>query len=151
LVVALVILGAIVSNNDNPTPASSQGVTLPPPTSSSGVSQPTVSEQHTPSLDLTNAQQLDEKYGVDATVYCSSDADEYLRSVAKYDFKWDDIGFLENKFDKYLKHVAEPGVLVMVSEKAKLQDGFGAYQHVKLLCSYDTQSQKVQSYWIDEN
>jgi hypothetical protein len=32
-----------------------------------------------------------------------------------------------------------------------LQNGFGAYQRVELLCSYDTQSQKVLSYSIKDN
>ena len=84
-----------------------------------------------------------------ATTDCASGADDYLRSIAKYDFKWDDVGFLETKFDKFRKQVAAPGVLVLVSDKAKLQNGFGAYQHVELLCSYDTQSKKVLSYSIN--
>src|SRR6185437_5012348 len=87
-------------------------------------------------INLTNAQSLDEKYSAEAVTYCAGSADEYLRSVAKYDFKWDDVGLLETKFDHYLKQLAAPGVLVMVSDKAKLQNGFGAYQHVELLCNY---------------
>jgi hypothetical protein len=50
-------------------------------------------------IDLTNARELDNKYSVEATLRCSGGADGCLRSVAKYDFKWDDVGFLEIKFD----------------------------------------------------
>lgn len=101
-------------------------------------------------VDLNDASALDEKYGTSATVYCASDADGYLRTIAKYDFKWDDVGFLETKFDKYLKRVSAPGVLTVVSSKAKLQNGFGAYQHIELLCDYDTQAKKVVRYWVHQ-
>ncbi len=99
-------------------------------------------------IDLNDAKALDEKYGIDATVHCASGADDYLRSVSKYDFKWDEIGFLDAKFDKYLLHVVSPGVLTSVSDKATLQNGFGAYQRVEILCDYDTQAEKVLRYQV---
>lgn len=95
---------------------------------------------------LKDAQALDEKYGIEASLQCASGADDYLRSIAKYDYKWDDTGFLETKFDHYSSRVITPGVLTSISSKAKLQNGFGAFQHIELLCYYDTQSKKVIRY-----
>jgi uncharacterized protein len=99
-------------------------------------------------LNLSDAKALDEKYGIAAAVHCSSEADDYLRSIAKYDFKWDETGFLESKFNKYLLHVVSPGVLTSTSDKAKLQNGFGAYQRMEILCDYDTQTEKVLRYRV---
>lgn len=96
---------------------------------------------------LNDAAALDAKYGIPAMSACSVYADDYLRKIAKYDFKWDDVGFLGQKFDKYLQKVRRPGVITMVSDKAKLQNGFGAFQHIELLCDYDTQADKVLEFW----
>jgi hypothetical protein len=90
--------------------------------------------------DLQNAQYLSDKYGVAAEAYCPVAADNYLRTVAKYDFAWDE-GEQYGRFDHTLGLVDHPGVLTLYSEKAKLQNGFGAYTHIVLYCYYDTQAQ----------
>jgi hypothetical protein len=36
----------------------------------------------------------------------------------------------------------------MVSNKVSLQNGFGAYERIELLCDYDTQSKKILRYSI---
>ncbi len=97
---------------------------------------------------LNDAKALDEKFGTDAFIHCGVEADDYLRGVSKFAFKWDEIGFFEQKFDKYLSHVSSPGVLTMVSSKVSLQNGFGAYERIELLCEYDTQTKKVLAYSI---
>jgi hypothetical protein len=97
-------------------------------------------------INLDDAKALDDRYGSAATSHCDVEADDYLRSVSKLDFKWDDTGFLEQKFDKYVTTVSAPGVLTSVSRKAKLQNGFGAYQRIELFCDYDTQTEKVLAY-----
>ena len=98
---------------------------------------------------LKDAKKLDEKYGIAAALSCSIGADDYLRSVAKYDFKWDDIGFLDTKFDRHADIVQTPGVIAAISHKVALQNGFGAYQHITLQCDYDTQKKKVLGYHIE--
>jgi hypothetical protein len=98
---------------------------------------------------LNDAKALDAKYGIEATVFCGSHADDYLRSASQYAFKWDDMAFVEAKFDNYLKVVASPGVLTSVSNKVSLQNGFGAYTRIELFCEYDTQSKKTIAYSID--
>jgi hypothetical protein len=98
--------------------------------------------------DLNDAKALDEKYGTDALVNCEVGADDYLRAASKFAFKWDEIGFFEHKFDQYRSHASSPGILTMVSDKASLQNGFGAYQRIELACKYDTQAKKVLEYSI---
>jgi hypothetical protein len=98
---------------------------------------------------LNDAEKLDEKYGIAAALSCSEGADDYLRSVSKYDFKWDDMGFLDTKFDHHATTVETPGVVVEFSNKVALQNGFGAYQHITLRCDYDSQKKKVVGYQIE--
>jgi hypothetical protein len=93
-----------------------------------------------PAAQLTDAKYLSDRYGLLADTACADGADDYLRSVAKYDYAWDHVGILETKFDDYSLIVKKPGVLTVVSDKAKLQNGFGAFEHVKLFCDFDTQA-----------
>ncbi|HEX4268875.1 MAG TPA: hypothetical protein VHY36_13385 [Steroidobacteraceae bacterium] len=127
IVFIIVAAGAIFSSKD-PTPAAS---------SDSSADKP---------VNLKDASALDDKYWIEADGNCSAGADDYLRSIAKWDFKWDKEGFGDIKFDHFLKAVSTPGVLTVVSHKAALQNGFGAYQHIDLLCEYDTQADKVLGY-----
>lgn len=60
------------------------------------------------------------------------------------------MGFLEFKFQKYLKQVSSPGVLTVISNKASLQNGFGAYERIELFCDYDTQAKKTLGYSVNE-
>ncbi len=89
---------------------------------------------------------LDKKYGTKGALSCSHYADDYLRKTAKYSFKWDDIGFFGVKFNSYLKRVSEPGVITYVSNRASLQNGFGAFVRIELFCDYDTQKDEVLRY-----
>jgi hypothetical protein len=114
---------------------------------SSSASTPPQPQAQAP-LDLNSSQSLDDRYGTKAAVSCSVYADDYLRQVSKYTFKWDDIGFLEQKFDKFLVRIDQPGVLIMASNKVSLQNGFGAYQRAQLYCHYDTQADKVAKYEV---
>jgi hypothetical protein len=105
-------------------------------------------KQAATAIDLNNAPALDSRYGTDATAECGIRADEYLRSVSRYDFKWDDVGFLGSKFDKYLEETSKPGVLTLASNKAAIQNAFGAYQRITIFCDFDTQAGRVLEYRI---
>lgn len=113
---------------------------------SGGGTSATSSSTDVAPVDLNSAAALDQRYDSDATVYCGTGADDYLRSIAKYDFKWDEMGFLDSKFDKYITTVKASGVLTLATRKAALQNGFGAYEHIDLRCDYDTQAKKVLGY-----
>lgn len=95
----------------------------------------------------TDAKWLDTKYGLAGPLKCSSGADDYLRDIAKFSFKWDDTGWLEAKFDSYSTTVKSPGVLTYITKKVSLQNGFGAFQRITLACDYDTQATQVVEYW----
>lgn len=105
----------------------------------------------TPTSTLEDANALDKQYDAAAVVYCGDHADDYLRSVAKYDFRWDDIGVLDVKFGSYSGYVKNPGILTLISNKASLQNSFGAYRRITLLCDYDTQNKRVLGYAIRTN
>src|ERR1017187_10713334 len=108
------------------------------------------SPNDSPSL-LENPQALHEKYGGISAIECSSDADDYVKSVARYEFKWDDSGMLDPKFNKYVVIYVAPGVTTSISDKLLVQNGFGAFKREELYCNYDTQQKKVLRYWIVDN
>lgn len=95
--------------------------------------------------NMNEATALDKQYGTKAEATCGVEADDYLRSIAKHDFAWDDDakGFFGVKFGSFRKQVDAPGVITYVSDKAKLQNGFGAWNHVTLLCHYNTTTDKA--------
>jgi hypothetical protein len=101
-------------------------------------------------IDLNDSAALDKKYGLAASYACATEADDYLRTVATYEFKWDSIGFFDAKFDHYRSIVSAPGVLTVTTDKVALQNQFGAYKHITLNCSYDTQAEKVLHYGIPD-
>lgn len=85
---------------------------------------------------------LDERFGTKAQVECSSRADDYLRSIASHDFAWDDDakGWMGIKFDKISLQSPGVGMLSLLSTRAKLSNGFGAFQHVDFYCLYNAAS-----------
>lgn len=99
-----------------------------------------------PPATLHSAQAMDAKYGLTAAQLCASGADDYLRSIARYRFAWDDNGMFENKFDSFESVVVAPGVLTLSSHKAKLADGFGKFSQIELFCNFDTQGKVVLNY-----
>lgn len=99
---------------------------------------------------LYDAATLDSKYGIEASVDCGDGVDDYLRSVAIYDFKWEDVGFMNPKFDPSKAYVTSRGILTLFSKKALLQNRFGAYQHVTMFCNYDTQKEVVLDYRLQQ-
>jgi hypothetical protein len=70
---------------------------------------------------LNSSDALAKKYGTIASVYCADEADNYLRSVSKYTFKWDEIGTFDSKFDRFMERVTSPGVITEVSNKVLVQ------------------------------
>ena len=106
-------------------------------------------EEKALSANATNAEWLDDKFGVKAAIECSSSADDYLRQVAKYSFQWDETGWLSTKFGQYRTQVPAPGVMRDVSNKLSMQNGFGAFQRMTITCDYDTRKGKVMGYALE--
>jgi hypothetical protein len=147
----LALISYCAGNNEDSKPE----IAPSPPAPSAPAAEPEATPKAAPAVPIANdrailndAKALDEKFGSDAFIHCGAEADDYLREVSKFAFKWDDMGFFDQKFDKYRSHVVSPGVLTMISNKASLQNGFGAYERIELLCEYDTQAKKVLRYSI---
>ncbi len=92
-----------------------------------------------------NPKALDDRFSSKAQVECSSGADDYLRSIAVHDFAWDDDakGWLGDKFDKFSLQSPGLGLLSLLSTRAKLSNGFGAFQHIEFYCLYNAASGDV--------
>jgi hypothetical protein len=102
-------------------------------------------EQVDPSLD---GKSLDEDYHSEAEASCEVGADEFVRSKAKFDFKWA-IGPDEEKFQSYLKIARNQGVLTLIAtKKLELQNAYGAYERVTIQCDYDTRLKKIIGFRI---
>ena len=95
-----------------------------------------------------DAKLLDDKYSDDAQAACSAGADDYLQSKSRYAFSWDPSaeGFFGVRFDQFATEVDGAGILTLISNQAKLQTEFGAYERIKLRCSFDTETGKVVEY-----
>lgn len=102
-----------------------------------------------PPSRLNNARSLDQKYGLQAAETCANGADDYIRSITSHLFRWDGMQSFEPRFDRFSPTVTTPGVLTMISGKARVSDGFGTFNPVTIYCNYDTQSREVLSYGSD--
>lgn len=91
-----------------------------------------------------DAKAMDERFGSKAGIACAVRADDYLRSIAKYDFAWDDDakGY-SGKFTKYAVQSTGLGMMTEISDKAKLSNGFGAFEHVTIYCLYNAATDEV--------
>ena len=88
--------------------------------------------------------------GAQAERACSRGADEYLRSIASDRFRWAYGATPDERFnDQVAVHVA-PGISTSVSDKLLLEDSTGAFKRVELVCSYDSENNKVLRFWIAE-
>lgn len=98
------------------------------------------------SANAFNSEWLDKKYGTSAAIRCGGNADSYLRDVSKYSFKWDDTGVFEQKFDKHYTNIKSAGVMRLASNKVSLQNGFGAFKRITLVCDFDAKNERVIGY-----
>lgn len=91
-----------------------------------------------------DAKAMDERFGSKAGIACAVKVDDYLRSIAQYDFAWDDDakGY-SDKFTKYALQSTGVGMMTQVSDKAKLSNGFGAFEHVTIYCLYNAATDEV--------
>ncbi len=91
-----------------------------------------------------NAKWLMDKYEISAGTTCSRE----IPKLAKYDHKWTD-GMFETKFAYYKKDVSSPGVLTVLGDKIKFQNGFGAWKKMEYWCDYDTIRKTVVGYGLN--
>lgn len=99
---------------------------------------------------LDSAQALDSKYGMQAAETCATGADEYIRSITRHRFHWVQSDVLAPYFDRFSPNLSAPGVLTMMSGKARVSNGFGVFHPIEIYCNYDTQSSEVLSYTAED-
>lgn len=94
-----------------------------------------------------DAKAMNERFGSKARIACAVRVDDYLRSIAKYDFAWDDDakGY-SGKFTKYAVQSIGLGMMTEISDKAKLSNRFGAFEHVPIYCLYNAVTDEVVSF-----
>ncbi|MDF2382454.1 hypothetical protein JMG10_13310 [Nostoc ellipsosporum NOK] len=102
--------------------------------------------------NANDPRQIDKRFGSEATRACDAEADDYLRKIAAYDFAWDEDakGLLGIKFGQISTRSAGPNMLTLVADRAKLSNGFGAYQHVTVYCLYDAMKGNVVGFSQDD-
>jgi hypothetical protein len=71
-----------------------------------------------------------------ATFSCPS----LIERMAKYDFEWTD-GILEPKFSHYRWRDKDRGIVTVIGDKIKMQNGFGAWMHMTYECDVNPQAE----------
>ena len=89
---------------------------------------------------LNDAELLHEEYFGAAEWDCA----KAVERRANWDFEWLD-GVFSFKFDRYETTVETPGVLVVLGDKVKFQNGFGAWTRMNYSCHYDGPNERVLS------
>lgn len=89
---------------------------------------------------LNDAGWLVDKFNYQASSACRPQ----IERLAKYGFEWVD-GWLESKFQSFIAGTVSPGVFIITGDKAKFQNGFGAWQMMVYQCEYDAVNKKVVS------
>ena len=84
-----------------------------------------------------------EEHSFKAILPCES----VLPRMAKYDYEWTD-GWLEFKFPRFRWHDRDRGSLTYIGDKARFQNGFGAWQNVIYECDYDPATEQVLDFRV---
>jgi len=103
------------------------------------------------SAESDDPQAVQKQYGAVAASACSMGADDFVNSVSRYGFKWEDIATPGEKFDENLTFYTAPGITTSISDKLYIQDSSGSFKRVQLSCSYDTRNNKVLRYAMTDS
>ena len=79
---------------------------------------------------------IDDRFSADAQAACASGADDYLKSITSYEYKWDDDakGWLGIKFNMFSSKSAGVGLLTLLTNRVELSNAFGAFHHASFYC-----------------
>lgn len=67
---------------------------------------------------------------------------EAIEKVASYEVKWDD-SFLSLAFTKAAWSIQEEGVIILMGDKVKFQNGHGAFQNMRYACTWSPANDAV--------
>lgn len=82
-----------------------------------------------------------DRHLIDADVYCKAE----IERLARYDVEWD-TGFLTRRFDRFRWPSDESypeGSIRYIGDRAKFQNGFGAWANVVYVCDFDPATKAV--------
>jgi hypothetical protein len=79
-----------------------------------------------------------DRHSVAASVRCPGE----IERLPRFTMEWVD-GWLEPKFSHFRWRDQEAGVVTYVGDRARFQNGFGAWQNVIYECDFDTQNDTV--------
>ncbi len=86
-----------------------------------------------------------EKANVVAMIMCP----RLVERMARYDYEWTD-GFLDVKFSHYRWRDIENGIVTVIGDKIKFQNGFGAWSYMIYECDIDPSTDEVLDVRINE-
>lgn len=75
-------------------------------------------------------------WGEKAAIEDSYDCTRVIERMAKHDYEWTD-GMLEPKFSHYRWKDKKAGIVTIIGDKIKMQNGFGAWTHMTYECDVD--------------
>ena len=90
-----------------------------------------------------NLQCSGDKYQSAAEVECRQRLDAQAKSIAKWDFKLGEGGLLDFLLQRFSWVDDSKKQIIYFGDKAKFQNGFGAWQRVEYQCVFDTQTKKA--------
>ncbi|QXZ71883.1 hypothetical protein [Agrobacterium sp. S7/73] len=73
-----------------------------------------------------------------ATARCPNE----IEKLAKWDFEWTD-SWSETKLSHYRWKSQKDGIVTYIGDKLKMQNGFGAWKHVRYTCDFDPVTKTV--------
>ena len=72
---------------------------------------------------------------------------EPVEKSAKFDFEWTD-GLLEPKFSHFRWKDKGSGIVTVFGDKIKMQNGFGAWEHMLYSCDVNPETEQVSGFTI---
>lgn len=90
-----------------------------------------------------------DKFTAESNAYCRGLLEDNAASIAKWDFKIGEGGFFDFLFDKFRWADSSHQQIIYIGNKAKFQNGFGAWQRVGYSCSFDVATKRPLAAWFD--
>lgn len=88
-------------------------------------------------------------WGDKAAIENSYDCTRFVERMAKHDFEWAD-GMLEPKFSHYRWKNKKTGIVTIIGDKIKMQNGFGAWTHMTYECDVDPATETLIDVRVSE-
>jgi hypothetical protein len=88
-------------------------------------------------------------WGEKAWIRGGSRCSDLIERMAKHDFEWTD-GVFETKFSHFRWRDVEAGIVTIIGDKIKMQNGFGAWTHMTYECDFNPATETVSDVRVRE-